>query len=386
MNSDIVIYSVTCANFFLLAFIALVNPLRVNIIANRWFGIFLFSVGSAILNTLIHDAGLDGSYSQLLSFNELSRFAMAPALYLSVLHYTLPGKVFKKKEYLHFIPFALFAVCTASFVIEPKATLFNPHLFPQILKTSVSIFIVLSIPVQIIVYWLLSYHQLSRHQKNIQMVTSNTTPVSLNWLKFLLFGILFMILLSLNHRLFRIQFLTVYGSLGYLAGTLFIAYFLLAQKEIYPYEGTELNDIDLLIGESGKSFPVKQRFSSENLMHLKGRLTNLMDTERLFLDNELGLPELAKEMAISSHDLSYLLNEGFGVNFFQFINTYRVNEAKQLMLSGKNNHLNILGIAYNAGFNSKTTFNTAFKKETGLSPSQYIQQVKTGASPAGSFQ
>jgi AraC-like DNA-binding protein len=180
--------------------------------------------------------------------------------------------------------------------------------------------------------------------------------------------------------------LTVYGSLGYLAGTLFIAYFLLAQKEIYPYEGTELNDIDLLIGESGKSFPVKQRFSSENLMHLKGRLTNLMDTERLFLDNELGLPELAKEMAISSHDLSYLLNEGFGVNFFQFINTYRVNEAKQLMLSGKNNHLNILGIAYNAGFNSKTTFNTAFKKETGLSPSQYIQQVKTGASPAGSFQ
>ena len=111
-----------------------------------------------------------------------------------------------------------------------------------------------------------------------------------------------------------------------------------------------------------------------------------METERLFLDNELGLPELAKEMYISSHDLSYLLNEGFGMNFFQFINTYRVNEAKQLMLSDKHRHLNLLGIAYSAGFNSKTTFNTAFKKETGLSPSQFIQQAEVSSSPVSLFQ
>jgi AraC-like DNA-binding protein len=89
---------------------------------------------------------------------------------------------------------------------------------------------------------------------------------------------------------------------------------------------------------------------------------------------------LAKEMVISTHDLSYLLNECFGASFFQFVNTYRVEEAKQLMLSEKYKHLNILGIAYNAGFNSKTTFNTAFKKHTGLSPSQFMQSAK--AQPA----
>jgi AraC-like DNA-binding protein len=83
-------------------------------------------------------------------------------------------------------------------------------------------------------------------------------------------------------------------------------------------------------------------------------------------------------MAISIHDLSYLLNEAFGMNFFRFINLYRIEEAKQLMISEKYRHLNILGIAYSAGFNSKTTFNTAFKKETGVSPSQFMQQVKAG--------
>ena len=107
-----------------------------------------------------------------------------------------------------------------------------------------------------------------------------------------------------------------------------------------------------------------------------------MHAEKPYLDNELGLPQLAAEMGISSHDLSYLLNEGFGKNFFQFINTYRVAEAKQLMLSEKHKHLNLLGIAYSAGFNSKTTFNTSFKKETGLSPSQFIQQFKADATVA----
>jgi len=385
MNQQLVILTVTCVNFFMLAFIAFFNPLKVNIIANRWFGLFLFSAGSAMLDAIIHAAKAEEQYRQLIAFNGLSRYAMAPALYLSVLHYTSPDKVFKKSEYLHFIPFLIFFICTASFVFKPYVTFFNADQFPILFKKLLQIFIVLSIQVQIVVYWLLSYYQLTKHQKNIRLVTSNTVPVNLNWLKLLLLGILFMILLSFN-RILRIQFLNDYSSLGYLAGTLFIAYFLLAQKEIYPYEKTELEDIDLIINEDRKTPIIKARFSDGNLALLKTRITTLMETERLFLDNELSLPELAKEMNISSHDLSYLLNEGFGVNFFQFINTYRVNEAKQLILSEKYRHLNLLGIAYSAGFNSKTTFNTTFKKETGLSPSQFIQQAKTIVVPAASIQ
>jgi AraC-like DNA-binding protein len=385
MNQQLLILTITCVNFFMLAFIALINPLKVNSIANRWFGVFLFSVGSAMLNAVIHEAKAEEHYRQLMAFNELSRFAIAPALYLSVLHYTSPYKVFRKSEYLHFIPFLVFFICTASFVFKPYATFLNPDKFPAVFKVILQYFIVLSVQVQIVVYWVLSYYRLTRHQKNIRLVTSNTTPVNLNWLKLLLLGILFMIVLSFN-RILRIQFLSEYSSLGFLAGTLFIAYFLLAQKEIYPYEKTELEDIDLIINEDRKNSTAKPRFSGENLALLKTRITTLMETERLFLDNELGLPELAKEMSISSHDLSYLLNEGFGVNFFQFINAYRVNEAKQLMLSEKYRHLNILGIAYSAGFNSKTTFNTTFKKETGLSPSQFIQQAKDVGVPAASLQ
>jgi AraC-like DNA-binding protein len=340
-----------------------------------------------LLNVIIYVIKADDKYTQLIAFNELSRLALAPALYLSTLHYTSPDKAFKRKEYLHFIPFAIFFICTVSFVIKPHASIFNPDSFPEIFKTLLQVFIFLSVKIQLPVYWALSYYKLTRHQKNIQLVESNTTPVSLSWLKYLLLGILFMILLSFNDFLFKIQFLKTYSSLGYLGGTLFITYFLLAQKEIYPYEKLELENINLLINEEKKnSVIIRPRFSQEDLASLKARVIRLMEGERLFLDNELGLPELAREVGISSHDLSYLLNEGFGVNFFQFINTYKVNEAKQLMLSDKHRHLNMLGIAYSAGFNSKTTFNTAFKKATGLSPSQYIQQIKTETSTVASFQ
>ncbi|MES2426255.1 MAG: AraC family transcriptional regulator [Bacteroidota bacterium] len=386
MTPNIILLNITCVSFFLLAFIAFFNPLKVNIIANKWLGVFLFAVGSAILDVIISGTNARSDYARVIAFNELSRFAMMPALYLAVLHYTSPDKVLRKTEYLHFLPFFIFFILTASFVIKPGWSVFNAETVPAILKIVVQIFIRLSIPTQLVVYWLLSYYALIRHHKNIQLVTSNTIPVNLSWLRFLLFGILFMILISLMDRLWGGQFLKMYSPIGYLVGTLCLAYFFLAQKEIYPYETPELESINAIINPEQKSVLAKPRFSEETLLLLKSRVTNLMKTERLFLDNELGLPELAKEMNVSPHDLSYLLNEGFGVNFFQFINSYRIEEAKQLMLSEKYRHLNILGIAYSAGFNSKTTFNTAFKKETGLSPSQFIQQDKGGTAAAASLQ
>ncbi|MBC8644955.1 AraC family transcriptional regulator [Flavobacterium lindanitolerans] len=99
-----------------------------------------------------------------------------------------------------------------------------------------------------------------------------------------------------------------------------------------------------------------------------------MTDEKIFLDNELSLPILADKLKISIHDTSYLINEVTGNNFYNYINSKRVEEAKRLLLSDKSEGLNMLGIAFASGFNSKTTFNTAFKKWAGLSPSQYQKQ------------
>jgi AraC-like DNA-binding protein len=373
MTIQLILNNVTCVSFFLLALISFFNPARLNITANKWFGLFSFSAGCMVLNAIIYQAGVEGKYAQLIVFNELSRFVIAPALYLSILHFTSPNKVLKWQEYLHFIPSALFVV----YIVPISANYKYFHL-PILVDRAFAFIMTAAVPVQLLVYWGLSWIELNRHRKNIRLINSSTEATNLLWLKYLLMGMAFIFISWITAKALQVHLVANITPALFLTGTLFIGYFLLAQKEVYPFGELELEEITEVI--EPKSKPAKQRLTEELSAGLKTRLDQLMQTEKLYLDNELSLPQLAKEMGISIHDLSYLLNEVFGASFFQFVNTYRVEEAKQLMLSEKHRHLNLLGIAYSAGFNSKTTFNTAFKKETGLSPSEFNNQNKVRVS------
>ncbi len=104
------------------------------------------------------------------------------------------------------------------------------------------------------------------------------------------------------------------------------------------------------------------------------QILDYMETEKPYLDSELTLGKLAEELSMVSYHLSEVLNEALGKNFYDFINIYRVEAVKQFMADPKTSNLTLLGIAFDAGFNSKTAFNRAFKKATGLSPSKYRQK------------
>ena len=104
------------------------------------------------------------------------------------------------------------------------------------------------------------------------------------------------------------------------------------------------------------------------------QLDTLMERERPFLNSKLKLPELARRLRISPHHLSQVINERRHQNFFDFINEYRIAEVKKLLADPAKQHLNLLGLAFEVGFNNKTSFNIAFKKHTGMTPSEYRQQ------------
>lgn len=377
-------FNITCISFFLLGFISFINPAKVNTVANRWFGVFLITVGCLLVNRIIYDTHTNHQYVRLIAFNELSRLLIAPALYLSVLHFTLPDKAFKRVELLHFVPFFLFFVYMVPVVLF-KHLYYSVETLSALPRVVFMAIIFLSIKVQVVVYWLMAYYKLNRHQKNIQLIASNTATINLNWLRYLLLGIALMIFLGLFEVAFHLKDKGYLIGYGYLVATLFIGYFLLDQKEIYPFKQLELTAIEEVINNKHHLSVEKSRFTESQAGQLKSRLEFLMKSEKIFLNNDLNLPELARQIGSSPHDLSYLLNDVLGVNFFQYINSYRIEEAKHLLLSGKHKHLNILGIAYSAGFNSKTTFNTTFKKETGLSPSEFIKQSQSGGSPAISY-
>jgi AraC-like DNA-binding protein len=96
-----------------------------------------------------------------------------------------------------------------------------------------------------------------------------------------------------------------------------------------------------------------------------------LKTDKLYLDPELNMLKLSQELGFPSHLLSQAINQKEGKNFFDFINTYRVEEAKSMLSNLKFNHHSVEGIGYECGFNTKATFYSTFKKQTGETPAEY---------------
>lgn len=103
--------------------------------------------------------------------------------------------------------------------------------------------------------------------------------------------------------------------------------------------------------------------------YLKRRIEELMCSKEIFTDEHLTLEKLATQVTVSSHQLSEFINEYYNKNFTTFINDFRINKAKELLV--KNRDYTILAVAYDVGFNSKSVFNKAFREATGLTPSEF---------------
>ncbi len=119
----------------------------------------------------------------------------------------------------------------------------------------------------------------------------------------------------------------------------------------------------------------KTLLDAADLQRFKAQLEQLMTDQKPYLDPDLSLRSLADQLSIPANYLSQLLNEGFDQNFSEYVNTYRLHAFKAKVVDPKNHHLTILALAYESGFNSKTVFNTFFKKSMGVTPKVYWKQV-----------
>lgn len=108
------------------------------------------------------------------------------------------------------------------------------------------------------------------------------------------------------------------------------------------------------------------------------KLQNYFDQEEPYLNPKLTLRDLSQQVEIHPNQLSWLLNEKFGKKFNEFVNLYRLDHFKNLIQNPGNENISIIGLAYESGFNSKTVFNTFFKKEEGITPNEYLKSLKNG--------
>jgi AraC-like DNA-binding protein len=139
-------------------------------------------------------------------------------------------------------------------------------------------------------------------------------------------------------------------------------------EPLYAAETEDAAEIEILPDTS----PAKPQPDAA-LEPWKQKITDLMETEKLYTDPELSLAGMAKQLQSNPSFISKVINQGFGLNFNDFVNQYRIEAVQRHLQHGRHKTHTLLSIAYDCGFNSKATFNRAFKKSTGKAPQDFIK-------------
>lgn len=317
------------------------------------------------------------THFQLLSISFISLLMLhGPFLYYYILTLVSDKKQIQKKDFLHFVPFILFNIylLIASFFPETAVKLNIEKLSMDNYPPLLFLFFLIITALSGTVYFLVTIKLFRKLDINIFNNFSNSRDVNLNWLRKLvfIFGIVWTTLISITiiHHVFG-MFSMVFCTDGlFLSLSVFvilIGYYGLKQKVIFFAES---------IIVSGEITEVQAKYSGSRLKDSEAKLyvekiNNHMMLSKPYLNPDLTLLQLASDLGITPHVLSQIINDQYKLNFFDFVNQYRVQEFKKAVVDPKNKNYSLLGIAFECGFNSKSAFNRMFKKSTGLTPSQF---------------
>ncbi|PUB86383.1 MAG: hypothetical protein DBP00_11555 [gamma proteobacterium symbiont of Ctena orbiculata] len=303
------------------------------------------------------------------------------------------GYRFTRKQWLHFFPFALgFLLLAPLYGLDREQLIALLYVDTDVQESAqlwaeVSSFVVgITSILQMAIYLFIAIRRLIRHKRKIQEEFSFLERISLTWLKNLLIALALLYLLYILD-IILIGILELYdGMPGFHYPMIVVLIYImgymgLRQPEIFSHHrhqasapnGAEPADSDPQTEpaqEQEKRKYEKSALDGEISSLLFADLQSHMAKEKPYLDSKLNLAQLAAQLRISSNYLSQVINERAGQHFFDFVNRYRVEEAKSA-LAGREERGNILAIALDAGFNSKSAFYTAFKRHTGQTPSQY---------------
>lgn len=339
-------------------------------------GLFLFTYSSELIVSVLFDTDIFPQKPSLLYLPATFYLTFMPALYLYVK--SLSKAVNWKRYGWLLLPRIIEVIGFLVLFFQPTATKLN-QFENGITYWFYSNFVDIAM-VYTIIYALVILKLIQNHQKQVKDFYSNAKGKLLNWIQWICIIIIAINLLLLSSNFLAKEFWGnfIYPTVSAL-NVVFIFWIALS--------GFRQKVVDL---PASKNIDLKSLPSNEEAIKITAPASDTSDAEyqklvlaiqkeKIFTESDLHLANLAQKLSISQRHLSELINQKAGVNFNQFINHFRVEEAKKLLVDKKYAHLNILGIGFEVGFNSKTAFYTAFKKETGLTPAKFQKKTRIKA-------
>lgn len=354
--------------------------------ANRFLGFLMFFFSTILLNLLFNELGYYAPYPHLMFIPLGIPFLIIPLHYLYAKYLIQTSPKIKKSDWLHFIPFILCYICLAPEFFKSGEELRRTF---QIFEAGVlPLYFILfnwAVIIQATIYCLLTLIILKKHSFSIKDLFSTIEKIKLNWLRNITYAVIIVMFVFFIENLLLLGWINLsnYFNLTSFLTALYIytlGYFGLLKSEIFvaPEINKSISRLSKLSFPKNNDPEIKYEksgLSSEKARLYLEYLLNLMEQEKPYRNSELTLNQLAEIVSISPHNLSEVINTQLNQNFFDFVNQYRVEKVKKDLVDPEKQHLKILSLAFDAGFNSKTSFNTIFKKFTNLTPTEYRNQM-----------
>ncbi|MFK7813608.1 MAG: helix-turn-helix domain-containing protein [Maribacter sp.] len=331
---------------------------------NGYIAFLILVLFIGLLGRVLYISKLFGDNFRLITISEFAILLFGATVFLFTKS-SLTNKRFTVKDLVHYIPAVAYILFVVFYFIKPSDEVIIERIQRGELYAVVDVLVGIGLTFNC-TYWFLSLKQFLSFKNKLKNELSYTikTQFFLNFLIaigvcLLVWATIYLISLFGPETLEREARKFIWLGIAFII--LFIAYYGMIASELYRLESLNLS----------------QKYSQSKLSHkdldtLKTRLENMMVAKKPYLNTKLMKAELAAMLGISNPELARLLNERIGMNFFDFVNYYRIKEFIDLAKTDKAKELTFFGLAQEAGFNSKTTFNKAFRSLMGTAPSEYF--------------
>lgn len=359
-----IVQSLALAVFLLL-------PANIGLLSNRLLLVTVICFAAGLAEIFLYGSGLAVKHPNLAYLGTLLGLLQAGTLFLYAKSLMYRDFRLVKEHAVHTL---LFWVVSAIFLVEyylqpteVKLQILLQRDHPGVLTSPL---LAVGIHMVFLGYLYATIRSINRFGVNIRQIFSNIENKQLSWLRSLLIGYSVVWTVSMFYcfsaHVYKSETSAAWVvAIGAVTGFVFINYlFVNALRQPIIFSGLSAEESALLIiGDESDAVP----FSDSAFIR---RLEQHMAEARPHLYSNLTVEQLARKLEVQPRELSRAINHGLGQNFFEFVSGYRVQEAKRQLGDAANND-SILQIMYESGFNSKSVFNTAFKKATGKTPSQY---------------
>lgn len=339
-------------------------------ISNRLLGLIFLLLAISVFDILITVTGLVSTPEiSLLADNFI--LAYGPLILYFTQSVLYKDFQFKQINLAHIIPFALLVLYTVWFIsrMTPADQLEIERQLNVATFNWQQRLIEFGLLAHIIIYMVFSKLKVASVKKSSLETQSSIQEDNFKWLNFILNSFILFFVTAIIHF-----FLPLFGvknglSISLLAMIAFIFYFV--NQVLLKMLNQTTNQSGIIGMEE-----LNRKYEGSNLGQaehdsIRTRLETLMQETRPYLESDLSIDELASQISCTPKHLSQVINEVYQSNFFDFINRHRIEEAKSKMKNSTDEKLTILEVLYASGFNSKSSFNTAFKKFTNQTPTEY---------------